>query len=308
MKDPTKTLAFSGDEFFGATAGLDCQTQMSYLRAVWHYWRHTRASGLPDDDDYLRRVCGCEAQDWPRVKRLLFGAEPFFVLDDGRWHQRQVKEQHDLVWDRYQRRVERAKQMTRQRMARANAAHGESKPANGACNNAVAPQRNNVVAPPCNNVVAPGATAPVNGSVRCPEHQPDSRVVHAPADGDTTTSSHPPGPPEITPEDAVARPEDCAEVPNWTAVQMESARMGLPEWRAKDWYDQMESVGWRDAKGRRIVRWQYALRRVKTWWESEGKPATPPTTKTPEPESSYTRELRAITERCLRQTAHLLHP
>ncbi len=60
MKKPSAYLPFYGNDFFEAIAGYSDAVGMGYLRALWHYWNHTGCDGLPDDDEYLRRVCGCE--------------------------------------------------------------------------------------------------------------------------------------------------------------------------------------------------------------------------------------------------------
>ena len=59
-------------------------------------------------------------------------------------------------------------------------------------------------------------------------------------------------------------------------MKFEAARIGLAEWKARDWFDEMEGCGWLDHKGRRIQRWQSVLARVKTKWEADGRPAHPP--------------------------------
>ena len=52
--------------------------------------------------------------------------------------------------------------------------------------------------------------------------------------------------------------------------------IGLPEWRAKDWWLDMEAKGWR-YKGDEVVNWQAFLARVKTWWEGDGRKMAPGT-------------------------------
>lgn len=52
--------------------------------------------------------------------------------------------------------------------------------------------------------------------------------------------------------------------------------IGLAPWRAKDWWDEMDGCGWVDYQGRPIRNWQSAMNRVKTKWESDGRPTGPP--------------------------------
>jgi hypothetical protein len=68
-------------------------------------------------------------------------------------------------------------------------------------------------------------------------------------------------------------------IPPWESVKALAANIGLPEWRARDWYDEMESVRWIDKNHRPIGKWQSALGRVKVWWESDGRPTARPSRK-----------------------------
>jgi len=58
---------------------------------------------------------------------------------------------------------------------------------------------------------------------------------------------------------------------------LETAKMiGLAEWKAKDWFDEMQGCGWLDHAHRPIQDWRYVLSRVRTKWESDGRPSSPP--------------------------------
>ena len=87
MKKRSAYLLFYGNDFFEAIVGHPANVGLSYLRALWHYWNHTRCKGLPDDDDYLRRVCRCTVTDWPEVRAILFDNRYYFKLENGLWHQ-----------------------------------------------------------------------------------------------------------------------------------------------------------------------------------------------------------------------------
>ena len=86
MKPPTY-LPLYGNDFFEAIAGHPDAVGLSYLRALWHYWNHTGCAGLPDEDEYLRRICKCALADWPRTKSTIFDNHYYFKLEQGRWHQ-----------------------------------------------------------------------------------------------------------------------------------------------------------------------------------------------------------------------------
>ena len=91
MKKPSAYLPFYGNDFFEAIAGYPDDIGLGYLRALWHYWSHTSCEGLPDDDEYLRRMCCCEKDEWPRVKGIIFDNHYHFKLENGLWHQARCK-------------------------------------------------------------------------------------------------------------------------------------------------------------------------------------------------------------------------
>ena len=93
MKKPSAYLPLYGNDFFEAIAGYPDAVGMGYLRALWHYWNHTGCDGLPDDDDYLRRVCCCERAEWARTKGLIFDNRYHFRLEEGVWHQPRCREE-----------------------------------------------------------------------------------------------------------------------------------------------------------------------------------------------------------------------
>lgn len=69
---------------------------------------------------------------------------------------------------------------------------------------------------------------------------------------------------------------ESAERPSRAEVIARAQMIGLAEWKANDWFDEMEGCGWRDHLGRPIENWQAILNRVKTKWEADGRPMAPP--------------------------------
>ena len=61
-------------------------------------------------------------------------------------------------------------------------------------------------------------------------------------------------------------------IPNWEAVKERAEMIGLPEWRAREWFDSMDGVGWVNGAGNPIMRWESALNSVRTWWQKDGCP------------------------------------
>jgi uncharacterized protein YdaU (DUF1376 family) len=68
---------------------------------------------------------------------------------------------------------------------------------------------------------------------------------------------------------------DFAERPSWDEVKAHCAIIGLVEWRARVWFDEMEGSGWKDRHNRNVTQWRPLLNTVKTYWEADGRPMTP---------------------------------
>ncbi len=109
MKKPSAYLPFYGNDFFESIAGCSAVVSMGYLRAIWHYWNHTGCTGLPDDDEYLRRVCGCECAEWARTKGIVFDNRYHFRLEDGAWHQPRCRKE----WEKSKEALEQRSKAAR---------------------------------------------------------------------------------------------------------------------------------------------------------------------------------------------------
>lgn len=105
---PSAYFPLFGNEFFQAVEGYSDSIALAYLHALWHYWHHCHCEGLPDDDDYLRRVCHCLVSDWVRTKGILFDNDKFFTLEHGKWHQGRAIEEHKRSVEIYVSRVKSA--------------------------------------------------------------------------------------------------------------------------------------------------------------------------------------------------------
>lgn len=69
------------------------------------------------------------------------------------------------------------------------------------------------------------------------------------------------------------------EIPSWEEVKLHAVKIGLVEWKARDWFDEMKQSGWKDSKNREVMDWRAYIARVKSWWEADGKPMTRPPSK-----------------------------
>jgi len=105
---PTAHLPFYGNDFFQALEGYSDGVVIGYLRALWHYWHHCHCKGLPDDDEYLKRVCRSQDHNWARTKGIIFDGERFFRIQDGAWHQPRCLREYQHTQRVYEAKVSAA--------------------------------------------------------------------------------------------------------------------------------------------------------------------------------------------------------
>lgn len=98
-------MPFFGAAFFEAIEGYADHVAIGYLRALWHYWNHTHCAGLPDDDEYLRRICRCDPVEWEKTKAVIFDGRFFFCKNGSSWHQKHARDLHGKELDVYNMRV-----------------------------------------------------------------------------------------------------------------------------------------------------------------------------------------------------------
>lgn len=107
-------MPFYGDDYFTAVAGWPEKAAQSYLRAIWHYWKHEQCKGLRNEDEYLRRVCQCDKDDWEEVRGYVFDNDKAFTLDadpdrDSQWQQGRAQREYDASKAKYESAVRRGK-------------------------------------------------------------------------------------------------------------------------------------------------------------------------------------------------------
>jgi uncharacterized protein YdaU (DUF1376 family) len=199
---------------------------------------------LENDDEFLMQVCECPERDWALTKARIFRDGYFVLGGDGKWHQKRTREEYD-----------RAKELIERKTSQTEAA-----------------RRTKHVTKPVTDSVTDSVTRSVTDPVTTPVTE-------------TTSPTPTPLPTEAPTAIAyIARDADlecpqCPEMPSWEAVLFEAQRIGLSEWKARDWFDEMEGCGWLDYKGRQVFKWQNILNRLKVKWESDGRPQGPPKAK-----------------------------
>ncbi|TAK94678.1 DUF1376 domain-containing protein [Patescibacteria group bacterium] len=100
--DPDLYMPFYGNDFFAAVEGHGESFVSAYIRALWHYWHVNHCEGLKNDNGFLRRVCRCNASDWPGTGPVIFGE--YFLLENGLWHQKRAREEWLKMCDMLERR------------------------------------------------------------------------------------------------------------------------------------------------------------------------------------------------------------
>lgn len=102
-------MPFYGNAFFGAMRGYSNDVVAGYIRCLWHYWHHTHVQGLSNEDDFLRRLCECDASAWVRTKGVIFDNNQFFVLEGDKWHQKRCREEYIKIEKSYTSAINRGK-------------------------------------------------------------------------------------------------------------------------------------------------------------------------------------------------------
>jgi uncharacterized protein YdaU (DUF1376 family) len=79
-----------------------------------------------------------------------------------------------------------------------------------------------------------------------------------------------------SPTEAEREQRASVDRPGWEEVRLQAHRIGLAEWKARDWFEEMEGCGWLDHHKRQVEQWQPILNRIRTKWEADGRPMAPP--------------------------------
>ncbi len=105
-----------GADFFDAVRGQPDHIGLGYLKAIWYYWTHTHCEGLRDDQEFLRKVCEVERDDWAEAMAVIFDNDKFFTLDaDGTWHQKRAAQEWAKAKEKYQRKVKQTSEARKKR-------------------------------------------------------------------------------------------------------------------------------------------------------------------------------------------------
>jgi uncharacterized protein YdaU (DUF1376 family) len=91
---PDSNMPFYGNDFLAAVEGHSDGVFRAYVCAIWHYWHNNHCKGLPNDVEYLRKICRRDKDEWPDIYAVVFDNDKFFVFgEDGLWHQKRAEEE-----------------------------------------------------------------------------------------------------------------------------------------------------------------------------------------------------------------------
>jgi len=106
---PDAYMPFYGGDFLSATSGMTDACFRCYLKLIWHYWHHSHCTGLNDNRDELRRICGVDKETWDEVFDQIFNDQFFSLGEDGKWHQKRAEEEWQKSQAAYDKVLNRAK-------------------------------------------------------------------------------------------------------------------------------------------------------------------------------------------------------
>lgn len=112
-----------------------------------------------------------------------------------------------------------------------------------------------------------------SAEIRKGGYQGASTVVEPPYQPNSNTPT--PSPTPLAIEREPHFPE-CNGNPTLKEVLSRADQIGLAPWKAEDWFNEMQGCGWIDFQHRPVRDWASVLSRVRTKWESDGRPMSPP--------------------------------
>lgn len=255
---PDSHMPFYGDDFFSAVEMMGEVLGFKYLRCVWFYWSHLHCEGIPDDDEQMRNLCRCELGTWARTKGTIFDNDKFFVLESGKWHQKRARKEWNLSLERLTDRYNQTSAATAARLVKRNVTLNVG-------NDVGVEKKGRELSNPQKH----GKTV----------QDLDTNNVTSNVTSNVTLTKPEPEPEPSTAGSERAFPEVVSRM-SLSEVKATAVMIGLAEWKAVDWFHEMEGCGWRDHNQRPIHNARSVMVRVKTKWESDGRPMSPPKPKT----------------------------
>lgn len=107
---PDQYMRWNWNEFWPAVEGLADHVIIGYQRALSYYYQHNHCHGLKNDDEFLRKLCRIDKDQWPDARDLIFDNDKFFLLgQDDLWHQKRASDDYKQAEKDYKNAVNRGK-------------------------------------------------------------------------------------------------------------------------------------------------------------------------------------------------------
>ncbi len=223
-------------DFLTGTAIMTAEERGIYIALLCYQWE---MGGLPDDNRLLARLAGAD----PDSRALAGVREKFNLCADGKLRNSRLDEVlmgQDAFFEQQRNR---------------GVASGQKRRGDSEWGKRMAASRHKTMRTGCE-----------------PDNEPDAN--HCLNEPDANSPSPSSCLESIRAQEEVERPE--VQRPSLAETLAYAERIGLAPWKAEDWFNEMEAGGWLDHAHRPVKKWQAMLTRVRTKWEADGRPKSPP--------------------------------
>lgn len=248
-------------DYLADTSHLSTEEHGAYLLLIMAYWRNK--GPLLDDDEEFTRTTKLMRDAWLRMRPRI---ARFFQVKDGWWHHKRVDAEMAESLKNRASRASAASSAAKARWEKENQLRSQSEAGcvTHASRNASRMRQHASSPSPSPEVLKAG--------------EPTACARGVQANGPTAGKPMPERAPEGQ-ANAVGSAAVEANRPTWEEVWAFAQTIGLAEWKARDWLDEMCMVGWIDWQKRPVQSWKHMLTRVCRKWEADGRPMGPPQTR-----------------------------
>jgi uncharacterized protein YdaU (DUF1376 family) len=244
MKAPF--FKFFPTDFIASTVAMSAEEVGAFIRLLCYQWEN---GAIPDDAEKLARISGCSGNAIASV------LHKFCIRSaSGLQSARMEEERASMIEHAEKKRANAFKRWA----GEGKTAPKDAKPMQNECSrNAIASGLH------MQNACLPEARSQNKEDTHTPRtHEAGNGVELEQRSASATVSEEEP------------RSVGSREIPDWPSVKNVADAIGLPEWRARLWFDEMEAVGWVH-KAQPVRKWRPLLTTVRTYWEADGRPSQP---------------------------------
>lgn len=238
---------FYQKDFIASTVAMSAEEVGAFIRLLCYQWEH---GSIPDDVEKLARIGGCSSNAIASVLHKFCTRSA-----SGLQSARMEEERASMIEHAEKKRANAFKRWA----GEGKTTQKDAKPMQTECNG---------------NAIASG----LHMQNAC--HSEDRRqIIEESLSPRVREAGNGVEPEQIQPATAseqgpAARGIGSREIPDWPSVKNVADAIGLPEWKARLWFDDMEAVGWVH-RGQPVRKWRPLLTSVRTYWEADGRPSQP---------------------------------